>query len=376
MPRKLANERGIRWWKGKWQAYGEVKGKSFARSFDAATPRQEIRDWRAAQKQAGAWADPASGSFAADVAEYLSRITALPTYHQKAAHLELWLEALGRTRSRASITATDLDRVIQTWLSTATVPDYEAGQRGRPSRPGGLAEGTVRKRRGTLRAMFSKLDGKHAVNVVRASEPPKDAKPECRGTDYATIERILALMPESQSKRRVEVLAYTGLPPQILKTVERPHFRDVLGSLRVVPRRKGKGVEARTLPLTVRGLEAFRRFDRANAYGWFVTEKCNIAFQRACVKADVTGLTLYDLRHSFGAQMYRVTRDLATVARFLLLASTKMAERYAQAANQEVDADAAAKFLPASGTAEGKNLSRKPVPVSKPIKRKHLQKAS
>jgi integrase len=363
---------GIRPWKGKRQAYLEAQGKSYAKSFDLGTPDSVLIAWQETTRLRYGGRTVQSGSFEADVAEYLSRITALVTYQQKAAHLELWLQALGRTRSRVSITATDLDRVMQGWLTTRTVPDYAAGQRGRPSRPEGLSAGTIRKRRGTLRAMFSKLDGKQAVNVVRASEAPKEPKAELRGTDYETIARILGFMPESKSKRRVEVLAYTGLPPQILKTVERPHFREALGSLRVVPRRKGKGVEARTLPLTVRGLEALRRFDQQNAYGGFVTEKCNIAFQRACVKADVTGLTLYDLRHSFGAQMYRVTRDLATVARFLLLASTKMAERYAQAANQEVDAAAAAQFLPA----EGRNLSPKPVPRRKSPKRKHLRRAS
>lgn len=369
----IRTHRGIRLWKGKRQAYVQVNGKSYSKSYPLTTPIEELRDWRAAQKKTHARIDPRAGSFEADVAEYLSRVTALSTYNQKAAHLALWLDALGRDRPRGSITAADIDRVIQHWLTTPTVPDYARGQRGRPSGPDGLADGTVRKRRGALCAMFAKLDGKHAANVVRASWGPKESKAELRGTDYDTIARIISLMPESKTKRRVVVLAYTGLPPQILKTVDCGDLRLAEGMIRVRPRRKGKGVEARTLPLTAAGLEAVRAFDRAHAFGRFNTEKCNISFKRACRRADVSGLTLYDLRHSFGAQLYRVTRDLATVARFLLLASTKMAERYAQAANQEVDAAAAAQFLPAG---EGRNLSRKPVPRTKARKQKHLRKAS
>ncbi len=368
MPRKL---KGIRPWKGKWQAYVQVDGRTYAKSYPLTTAIETMRAWRESQRRThAARAAPDAGSFAADVADYLSRITALPTYHQKAAHLELWLDALGRDRPRHSITAADIDRIMQGWLTTPTMPDYASGQRGRPSDPHGLAPGTVRKRRTTLRSLFSLLDGKHAANLVRASQSPQDAKPELRGTDYATIARILAAMPESPTKRRVTVLAYTGLPPQLLKSVTRADLRLADGAIRVRPRRKGRGVEARTLPLTPDGLAAVRAFDQAHAFGWFDTEKANISFQRACRRVDVHGLTLYDLRHSFGAQLYRVTRDLATVARFLLLASTKMAERYAHAANQDVDAAAAAAFLPpvaapVSPRKKGKSLSRKPVPRRK-----------
>ena len=64
-----------------------------------------------------------------------------------------------------------------------------------------------------------------------------------------------------------------------------------------------------------------RAFHLAGAYGRFAIQSCNRSFQRACTKADVRGLHLYDLRHSFGAQLYRVTGDLATVQRFLIHAS-------------------------------------------------------
>jgi hypothetical protein len=37
----------------------------------------------------------------------------------------------------------------------------------------------------------------------------------------------------------------------------------------------------------------------------------------------VSGVRLYDLRHSFGTMLYRVTKDLATVSRFLMHANVR-----------------------------------------------------
>jgi hypothetical protein len=56
-------------------------------------------------------------------------------------------------------------------------------------------------------------------------------------------------------------------------------------------------------------------------------------------------MRLYDLRHSFGAELYRRTGDLATVARFLGHApGSTVTARYALGANAHVDRAAAAAF--------------------------------
>jgi len=365
MRRKLT---GIRSWKGAWQAYVQVNGRSYSKSFPLSTSLQTMRDWRDDQRQKFGRIAPANGSFAADIAAYLKRVEAMPTFKQRAAHLELWAEALGRDRSRASITAADIDAIMQQWLTTPSRPT-----KGRPSGPDGIAPGTVRKRRTSLRSFFAKLDGKQGTNPVRASSAPRDAKPEARGLDYGTIDRILGQMPESLTKRRVAVLVWTGLPPGILETVTPPDLNLTAGTVRVRPRRKGAGVEARTLPLLPQAKTAWAAFHRARAYGPFAIESANRSFKRACKKANVKGVHLYDLRHSFGALVYSVTRDLATVARFLLHANIATAARYAQSANQDVDREAAARI---GARLEGEGLSLKPVPVRKLRKRKHLRKAS
>jgi hypothetical protein len=107
MPRKL---KGIRRSRRGWQAYVKVRGTTYAKSFPIETPAAVMRAWRDQQtdRQGGA----AAGSFGADVADYLSRVSAMPSYAQRAAHLALWTAALGAARPRRTITPTEIDRAI------------------------------------------------------------------------------------------------------------------------------------------------------------------------------------------------------------------------------------------------------------------------
>ena len=252
---------------------------------------------------------PASGLFAADIADYLKRVAAKPTYKQIAAHLELWAQALGRQRARRTIKTEEIELVIQDWLTA------------------GLDSQTVRKRRTSLQSLFVKLDGKRAMNPVKgaSADQLKPPKPEARGLDYLTIGKILDAMPDrrivergttggpSLGKLRVAVLAYTGLPPGLLASVgPNEHLQLGVGTVRVHARRKGRGTEPRTLPLTPDGLAAFKAFHAANVYGQFAINGVNVSFKSAAKRAgiDPTTVHLYDLRHSFGMELYRVTRDL------------------------------------------------------------------
>ncbi len=319
-----------------------------------------MKDWRTEQLGKYGSTRAAAGSFSADVETYLGRVSAMPTYQQRAAHLALWAKELGRDRPRHSITAEDIDRVLQRWLET-------------------LTPATVRKRRTALQSFFVRLDGKKAKvpNPVKASDNPKEPKPEARSIDYLLIAAAIAAMPDqrdtkkglpprvSLSKIRARVLAYTGIPPGILKQVRPTDLQLTAGTLRVVPRHKGAGVEARTLPLISEGLDAFKAFHAAHAYGPFATESLNRSFKRGCAKAgiDPKAVHLYDLRHSFLTELYRVKQDLATVARFGLHAEgSRVTARYAKGANQAVDVAAAAALGQALATA--RQLSLKLAPVS------------
>jgi integrase len=330
----------------------------------------DLRAWREQQIAAHGGLRATGGSFQADIETYLGRVAAMPTYAQRAAHLELWAQALGRDRPRRSITDTEIDAVLQTWLETAT-------------------PGTVRKRRTALQSLFVKLDGKHVPNPVKATTNPKPPKPEARGLDYLTIARLLAAMPARLSAKPgqdrgpalakviVTVVAYTGIPPGLLRTVTPTDLQLTAGTVRVKARRKGRGVAARTLPLTVEGLAAFKAFHAVNAYGRFAVGPLNVAFKRAAARIGLEPGTvhLYDLRHSFLTELYRVTRDLATVARFAGHApGSPITARYAQGADAAVDVAAATAFSQALATA--RQLALKPAisktssPAQSPARRK------
>ena len=89
-------------------------------------------------------------------------------------------------------------------------------------------------------------------------------------------------MPSSRGKLRITVLAWTGLPPGMLAKVQRDDLNLDAQTIRVRPRRKGAGVEARTLPLLPQAVEAFRAFDQAQAYGPYSIPSLNQVFVRAC----------------------------------------------------------------------------------------------
>lgn len=313
--------RGIRPWKGGWQAYVRVKGTLRSKTFPFDTAIEKLKAWRLAQQvsKAGPGLGP---TFAHDVVDYLTRISALPTYGQRAQHLTLWLEALGRDRARASITAAEIDRVLQGWLATCA-PD------------------TVRKRRTSLLSLFHKLDGKAAANPVRESTPPKPRAADVRGLETAPLQQLLASLPPSKTAARLAVLAWTGLPPGMLMRVTAADVNFARAEVRVVARQKGAGSPARVLPLTPQAVAAFTEMIARDAFGPFAIAAAGRVLHRGCKRCGLPSIRLYDLRHSFGAMLYRQTKDLPTVARFLLHKSLTSTARYAAAAVGDVDRAAA-----------------------------------
>ena len=296
-------------------------------------------------------------------------MSAQPSARAKRGTLAIWVGELGGDRDRNSITPAELDRVVQRWTVTPTIiAKGGKGAYGRPSDPDGLQAGTIRQRVKVLRAFFSTMNGAGGANPARGCKVPPEPKPEARGLDYATIARILDAMPThrsgggvSLSRVRAALIAYTGIAPKTIKRLTRADVgRDPSGAaLHLRARKKGGGVEARTVPLTARGVEALQAFDAANAYGAFHTPTVNEAFKAAAARVGVArgSVRLYDLRHSFGTELYRQTRDLATVARMLQHSvGSPLTARYALNANDEVDRAAADGFLatPAPRVVTGK----------------------
>src|SRR4051812_41588777 len=107
MPRKLT---GLRRKRGGGQAYVKVHGTTYTRQYPLETPIADMRAWRDTQKKKyrGTRVTPVAFGFEADVTAYLKLpdVAAMPSIIQRAAHLQLWLEALGRDRARVTITPT------------------------------------------------------------------------------------------------------------------------------------------------------------------------------------------------------------------------------------------------------------------------------
>lgn len=345
MSKRRRHPKNIRPWKGGYQTYGEVSGRPFpSKSWPATATHEEMRAHVDTQKRDGKVEGPKHGSFAEDVTDYLSRITAARTYKQLAAYLEDWLRVLGRDRPRRTIKAADIDQAMQQWERD------------------GAGLSTLRKRRMVLMSLWNRLDGKDAPNPIRAARNPPMPKPEARSLPYPTIERIIDAMAnrtdkQRQMQRRVCVMAYTGIPPGMLGQVTKADLDLDAETIRLRPRRKGRGVEARTLPLIDAGVSAFKAFHEADDYGAFREDMTNREFRKAAASLGIVGVTVYDLRHSFATELYREVKDLETVARFLQHSTTTLTQRYAKGAMGDVDR-AAAKAL-------GRSLSRKPVPKGK-----------
>lgn len=354
MPRKL---KGLRRKGDTWQTYVRVHpgpGGFKSQVWHTLPSLEERREWEQAQRDRYGASDPTAGSFRGDIETYLALHAAMPTVDQRQAHLALWAKELGRDRPARTITSAEIELVLQGWLKA------------------GVAPGTVLKRRTALQSFFGGKTAKH--NPVRGTARPAVPNPEARAIDYLTIAKIHTAMPTYQSitkgqplilsraKLIVGVLAYTGLPPGLLATVRDTDLQLTAAKVRIRPRRKGKGVEARTLPLTAEGVTAFTAFHAAHAYGPFAIGSVNVAFKRAATRIGLDPQTvhLYDLRHSFLTELYRVTHDLATVARFGLHAEgSPITQRYAKGANQDVDAAAAVAF--STALADQRRLSLKGV---------------
>jgi integrase len=348
----------------KWRAFVRVDGTLLTKSFDLTTPRATIRAWRDAQ------VPPTGlpGSFEADVLTYLGKptVAAMASFGERRAHLELWLIALGRDRRRATITTDEIEAVLQGWLRQ------------------GLSSVTVYHRRTALLSLYTTLDGPGAANPVRQTHVPKAWNPKDQAVPYATLARIVEAMPTVRYVKKgiqqpamaalvARVIIAVGMRAVDLRKVRRTDLDWTAGTVRWPASGKGKGVASRVLPLTAEGLAAFRAFDAANAYGRFSPEAVSHAFKRAARRIDGpdTTIHLYSLRHSLGTELYRETRDLATVGRLLGHApGSRVTPQYASGANADVDRAAVAALSRSRTPAAAVPESPKKLPEKLPRRRK------
>ena len=290
----------------------------------------------------------ARGTFAEDVERYLKTVQHLTTYAERERHMALWCETFGRRR-RDSIETHEITAVLSEWLTA------------------GLSASAVRHRRSALLHLWNTLDGKDEKNPVRSALNPRPPRAEARGLSYRTIERILEKMPDqgrgvagaprgeaSQTKARLRVIAYTGLPQASLMRL-RPEDIDYRRKQLVLrPRRKGEGTDTLIVPLVPQAIAALKVFAALDCWGEFSVSAMYASFKRACKAANVQGVRPYDLRHSFGTMIYDQTGDLRAAQLMLAHASQVTTTRYtkgAEARRLVIAAKAVAGALPQIGVA-------------------------
>lgn len=327
---------------------------------------------REAKKAGHERAIAGNGMFPRDAAAYLEleTVKAMPSYKDRVRDIHLWVAAFGNV-PRKAITSLKINQQLQRWINE------------------GYAASTVNGRRTALMAMFTDLDGRAAANPVREARVFEEPELEARGLPYSFIYKILDAIPDARSyshkratkvhplktKPRIGLEAVTGMyPSQIGLIKKRRHF-SVAERWYVIPRRK-KGLQRRQprapRPMTRKHMTDeqaywFQRFDELDCYGKYSASSRRRIFNAGVRVAEQeiqqelkdpefrfpADLVPRDLRHSFGTEVLRQTKNLETTAELLDQTTTRMTKRYALGAIPDVLKAAAIAFE------EGTKRSRK-----------------
>jgi integrase/recombinase XerC len=308
---------------GSWRAFIRVgpDRKLFSKRFrDPDTSKSVMRDWRQATKvdvkRAAKFSPAITQTFAEDVDDYLRAVRTMPSYADRERDMDAWIEEIGKTATRADITSTQIRAVLQQWR-------IDGRHDGKP-----LSESACNHRRTALMHFFSVLNGKSGSNPCRDVPRFREPDPEPRGLSFKVLQKVFRKMPDTKTKARLMVLAYTGIPRASLMRM-RAEDIDYKAKTALVPRRrKGAGTKLRVLPLTPQAIKAFKMLNRFDGWGHFSRASLLQALKRACVSAKVTPIRAYDLRHSFASEAYARTGDIGAVQALLDHADVKMTNRY------------------------------------------------
>jgi integrase len=179
---------------------------------------------------------------------------------------------------------------------------------------------------------------------------------------YSAITALWTVMRDTPSRARLQMMAYVGLPHAQIAQLTEQDFDPGAGTLVVQGRRKGAGTATRIVPLTAEGVKAVKAMIRTDAWGPFSRSSLHRDFRAACAKvpalqALAKTLTPYDLRHSFGTEVYRSSGDIRATQILMDHSTPTLTHRYTLAAINPRVAEAVAKF----GTPFGTRLELSPV---------------
>lgn len=314
-----------------------IHGVLHQQHFKKDTPLQTLRQWLlTTEMKYRIQRAKQSGRFEDDARAYLDTVKAMPSFADRKKHIEEWIEVFGGRR-RAAITADEIRAHLHAWRTTPRTVIYTRRPSVKEPRKAQLtlSASAVNKRRTALMHLFTILDGKSAPNPVK--DVPKFREPDAlpKGLPYAAIKKLWKVMGDTPSRARLQVLAYTGIPH---KQLEQITAADVTTSgVIVAGRQKGAGTRPRILPLTPDGAKAFKAMTRTDAWGPFSRSSLRKAFRTACRKVPelaplADALTPYDLRHSFGTEVYRSSGDIRATQVLMGHSKAELTHRYTLAA--------------------------------------------
>lgn len=359
-----------------WPGYpkGRVRSKRFSRTptyeptVKEAVAWQEDRRVEARRRKADDPV-PVGAGFLADAETYLESVTAMVGIKDRRRHIREWAALFGE-RPRSEIQPHEIRAQRDQWLTVGPkhVLVKPPGEKARwEARAIPLSATSVNHRLRALENLYTVLDGKTAYNPVREvdeAEPP-DVAP--RGQSFALAYEILSFMPDvttptkngthekgSLSRVRFEAMLVTGFPAKQLGMLQPEHVHWDVPS--VVPPKRVKGRSSRRArarrqvkprQLMPAAVPILRRFFAMQANRPFSSTSLARSVRRAIRAANTVRaqrelppipltLRLYDLtRHTFGTEVFRLTKNLLLVKDLMGHSDIEQSERYAMAAIQE-----------------------------------------
>jgi integrase len=212
----------------------------------------------------------------------------------------------------------------------------------------GFAASTINHRLSALSQLFEVLDGKKAYNPVREVSRLKEPNPKPDGKSPETIQKVFAAL-EARVKQqnrgrttlaRLKVIALTGMRHSQVMRLEPDHVFVDHDPPYVVVVDPGKDGEPHAKPLTPDGVEAFKLFVAAEAWGKFSQSAVYKSWKLACEQAGVRFFNPYKLRHSYATALRAQGMDLADVQELMGHKSAKTTQRYAMVAPKKLAAAA------------------------------------
>jgi integrase/recombinase XerC len=327
-------------------------------AFPLGTALVTMQAWQLDQKRKLLLDRPAAierGSLAADIAGHLATLPEGRYRIDTRILLGHWARSPLGAKPRQAITRAEVRAQISQW------------------RNAGAAAATCNRRLSSLRACLGALDP-DAPNATDAVKYQRPRKIEPRDIPVRIVKLILDSLPDqgraerfaarptvSHTKIRLRVMAWTGMAPAtIARVAARDLELDRPAGARIYlnPREKGAGRDGAWMKLLTPAVDALRDFRAAKLVGkrWS-NSSAGKTWRVGIARATETAARIaaetgddswareldalpprckpYDLRHSFGSEIYRATGDIRAVSELLQHSELETTKRYTKGAVSE-----------------------------------------